>query len=547
LVDAIVAGVRAGRAGAWPVPLPAGTDVVRLQTHVSTVLLAGGHALKIKKPVAPGFLDFSTLAKREYFFREELRLNRRTAPEFYLDVLAIGGTRQTPHFDGGVASGRPTRAARAEPLEWALWMRRFDEAATFDRLAARGALTPEAIDDLAAAVASFQQAQPASAAPWGEPATSLRWALDNIHALRAGRWDAPDAGRLHLLEDWTRAAFQRLAPLMRSRREAGAVMDGHGDLHLGNIAWVADEAGSSMRALLFDALEFAPELRHLDRMAEVAFPFMDLLDHGLPALAWRFLSQVLEATGDHAGLPLLRWFAVYRALVRAKVAWLQGDAEAARRRIALAVDLTVALMVAREADQAADQAVAARPTPAMLVLACGLPGSGKSTVAAMLVEALGAVRLRSDVERKRLFELAPTERPAEPGTIYNAQATQRTHERLAAGTRAALEGRIPVVVDATFNRRAERDAMRALAADLGVPCRIVECTAPHEVLAERIRRRQAADNDASDAALHVLDLLTRHREPLDADEWPAADRIDTDVTLTELTKQVQAWARGRQR
>ena len=520
-MDAIVAGVRAGRAGAWPVPLPPDAEVVRLQTHVSTVLLAGGHALKIKKPVAPGFLDFSTLARRAHFCREELRLNRRTAPAHYLDVLAIRGTRQAPRFDGRVASGRPARAARAEPLEWALWMRRFDEAATFDRLAARGALTPEAIDDLAAAVASFQQAQPAAAAPWGEPATSLRWALDNIHALRAARQDAPDAGRLRLLEDWTRAAFQRLAPLMRSRREAGAVMDGHGDLHLGNIAWVADEAGSSMRALLFDALEFDAELRHMDRMAELAFPFMDLLDHRLPALAWRFLSQVLEATGDHAGLPLLRWFAVYRALVRAKVAWLQGHGDLASRRIALAAAL-------------------ARPEAPVLVLACGLPGSGKSTVAAMLVERLGAVRLRSDVERKRLFGLAPTDRPDDPALIYHEDATRRTHARLAAMTRAALRGGVSVVIDATFNRRAERDAMRDLAAGLAVPCRLVECVAPHGVLAERIRRRQAGGRDASDADLHVLALLSRHREPLGDDETALARRLDTDLDMQTLRERVRA-------
>jgi hypothetical protein len=534
LVDAIVTGIRAGRADAWPVALSPGTEVTVLQTHVSTVLLAGGHVLKIKKPVAPGFLDFSTLARRGHFCREELRLNRRTAPALYLDVLRIGGVLEAPRFapwtpDDGPAPPDGVAAAaqgvEPPPLEWALWMRRFPEDQTFDRLAARAALSGVHIDALAGAVAAFQGSQPPSPPVWGEPASALSWALDNLASLRVAVLSPADTRRLQALEVWTRETFERLTPLLTRRRVEGAVIEGHGDLHLGNIAWV--ESG----ALLFDALEFSPELRHLDRMAELAFPFMDLLDRGLPQLAWRFLSQVLEISGDHAGLPTLRWFAVYRALVRAKVALLQREAEAASGRIALAERL-------------------AWPVPACLVLACGLPGSGKSTVAAMLVEALGAVRLRSDVERKRLYGLAPTERPADPATIYHEEATRRTHERLIDGARAALQGNIPVVVDATFNRRRERDALRAVAAELGVACHVVACEAPPAVLAERICRRQAADNDASDADLQVLALLTHHREPpavIDpadgadgADGGDAAETLDTDLPLDGLRQRVQA-------
>ncbi|MGA1318189.1 MAG: AAA family ATPase, partial [Rubrivivax sp.] len=272
---------------------------------------------------------------------------------------------------------------------------------------------------------------------------------------------------------------------------------------------------------------------------DLALPFMDLLDHGVPRLAWRWLSQVLEAGGDHDGLPLLRWHAVYRALVRAKVGLLsacQLPAGAARDAACAHAWQRVALARAL-----------AWPAAPALVLSTGLSGSGKSTVALDLVQALGAVRVRSDVERKRLHGLAATDRPADPAQLYHPQATVRTYERLAQIARAALEGGVSVVVDAVFNRRSEREALREVARACGATFAVLECRAPDGVLAQRVRARQAEGRDASDADAAIVELQRRTREPVGPEEGlgrdPRVAVIDTDCTPDERRARLETWLR----
>lgn len=455
----------------------------RIDTHLSALLIAGDEVFKFKKPVRLPFADYSTPERRRRYCEEELRLNRRTAPELYRGVVTIAG----------------------EP---ALWMRRFDGAGLFDALARRGALTELHIDALAAGIARFQARLPPSPPEFDAAALAAHWAAANLRELQQPAGPLPD------LVAWDAAQAQALAPLLHARQAAGAVVEGHGDLHLANIVW------HQGRPCLFDALEFDPGLRHADRLADPAFTFMDLLDHGLPALAWRLISQWLEQGGDHDALPLLRWSAGYRALVRAKVAWLQNRPEVAARRIALA------------------RALAFPAAPPQLVLVAGLSGSGKSTVALQLVGRLGGVRLRSDVERKRLHGLAATARPATPALLYNPDSNARTYARLEAIAGAGLAGGVTVIVDAAFLKRSERAAMRALAAAAGARCRIVWCEASPATLQARITRRQATQQDASDAGADVLALQQQ------VAEWPApeehAERLDTEGPPEAVAARVQA-------
>ena len=502
-------------ASVWPVALPPGARVRCVQTHISTVLLAGDHALKLKKPVRFPFADFSTLDRREGFCREELRINRRTAPDLYLAVLPVTGTRRAPRVGG-------TGAA----IEWGVWMRRFDEAALFDHMARNGGLSEQHVDALAVTVAAFQGAQ-AAAPTHGDPARALLWAQDNLSELRdlCGRRSGSlaDAARaLEQLDAWTSARYAQVATLLARRRLCGAVIEGHGDLHLGNIVW---DQGAP---LLFDAVEFDPSLRYADRVADVAFVFMDLLDHGLSRWAWRWLSAVLEAGGDYDGLPLLRWFAVYRALVRAKVALLGRDPQSetvASRRIALAEHLAWPV------------------APPLLLLVCGLSGSGKSTVALALVEALGGVRVRSDVERKRLHGLRPTQRAADPSLVYNAASTAQTYARLGDVARAGLAGGVAVVVDAVFNRRHERAAMRRIALEAGVACVVIDCRASEATMRSRIERRLGTGMDASDADASVLAMQQGSREAPDPAEGDSLV-IDTDCPWPQWHGRVEALAKS---
>ena len=492
--------------------LGAGTECI--ETHISTLLLAGDFAYKLRKPLALGFLDFSTAERRRVDCEEELRLNRRTAPQLYLDVLPVFGPAAQARFGRADEPG--------EPIDWLLRMRRFDNDGLLDRLATRGELTDALVETLATRVASFHEALPASPAAYGDPQAVLGWARANFDALGG---EAPAA-----LRGWTAQEFARIAPLLALRRAQGFVREGHGDLHLGNIVRVDGEP------LPFDGIEFNAALRHTDTMADVAFTFMDLWRHGLPRQAWRFASGYAEHTGDYGGLALLPFFAVYRALVRAQVAALrlgQAGDEAARAaaRAALARDLRVA--------GALSQLRQATPN---LVLSCGLSGSGKSTVALALLQPLGAVRIRSDVERKRLAGVASTARPTaeQARQLYSRAMNTRTYARLLSLAQALLRAGLNVIVDAAALRRPERDELRAMAAAEGARFVLVECTAPEAVLRERIARRMAAGHDASDATLEVLDFQLGIREPV-ADE-ESAQRLPTDCDAATLASRCEALA-----
>jgi aminoglycoside phosphotransferase family enzyme/gluconate kinase len=480
--------------------------VVVLETHISYVLLAGEYAYKLKKPVRLPFLDFSTPQLRRRYCRDELRLNRRTAPQVYLDVVPIGGDLRAPR----VGVGGPA-------LEHAVRMRRFSQEGLFSRLAARGALQEEHVEALAGALARFHGAIAGGAVPGGiGTAEAIRApAMENFNEILALRPNGPARDALEALRRWTQAEGAALAPTFEARRRGGFVRECHGDLHLGNVVSIGGEA------VLFDGIEFAPRFRWTDVMADAAFPFMDLT-RGMERLAWRFLDRYLQRTGDYEGLAVLRFYAVYRAVVRAKIAAVRAGQlghDDPRRLDALA-ELDEYLELARR--------LASRHPP-VLALMHGVSGSGKSTAAQALLEALGAVRLRSDVERKRLHGLDPAARTdsAVGGGIYTAEAGERTYRRLAELARTALSAGYPVVIDAAFLERPRRDGLREVARACNAAFRIVSCFAPPEVLRERVGRRSHDIADASEAGPEVLERQLALEHALAPGEAAYATRIDT--------------------
>ena len=518
--DQLVAGLVRHLAAASPGVVP---QVV--QTHISTVILAGESAYKLKKPVRLPFLDFSTLAQRRFFCEEELRINRRTAPQLYLDVLPVTGTVEAPVIGGPGA-----------PLEWMLRMRRFDAAGEFGALARAGRLQATQVDALAAHLAAFHLGLPPVDKVQAPDATPAAERPEVRQAPRKEAWYWAAASLDEIAADPLRPAtctqeavaavrtalggqFARLAPLMAQRRAAGFVRECHGDLHLGNLV---DWHG---QVLAFDAIEFDATLRHIDIVNDVAFTFMDLRAAGLPALAWRCINAWAEHTGDYEGLALLRTFAAGRALVRAKVALLSGgDVAGFARYWTLAERLVLPPPVPR------------------LVLTMGLSGAGKSTVAQGLAEALGAVRVRSDVERKRLHGLAPTARPGPGADLYGHAASVRTYARLGALAEALLAAGLPVIVDAAFLRQDERAALRQLALHLGVPFALVRCVASDAVMQARILARARTGTDPSDATPDVLALQQRVQQALPQDWSPWTHEVVNDGTLEALGQQVRALA-----
>jgi uncharacterized protein len=509
--EELIAGLL--RPEAYPTPVD---RIERLDTHISTVLLAGDYAYKIKKPVAFGFLDFSSLELRRQYCEEELRINRRTAPQIYLDVVPIIETR------AGLRIGAPGEKAGGQgTVDYAVSMRRFDNERALDRLATQGRLSADHIDQLASAVARLHEKAERAPPGFGTQAVIARWSEENFASLRARTLSAVDRARVDALAAWSKAELAARSSLLDARVERGFIREGHGDLHLANIVLIENDP------VPFDALEFNAELRYIDVVSDVAFTFMDLADHRLPQLAWRFINIYLEHTGDYDSLALLRFYSIYRALVRANVALIHLQqpqlAQVARLREHASFEHYLVL---------AEQFRELR-APVLLVMS-GLSGSGKSTVALQLAEQLGAIRIRSDVERKRLQGLARDARS--DGTIYTAGITEQTYARLADAARAAIAASVPAIVDAAFLRRAERARFRRLAAELNARYLLINCEAPLDVLRARVAERAARGADPSEANLEVLEKQLLWHEPLDAEEEATAIRIHTANLADEVQR-----------
>ncbi len=482
-----------------------------IETHISWILLTGPFAYKIKKPVNLGFVDFSTLEKRRYYCREELRLNRRLAPMLYLDVVGFGGTPQQPLINGPI------------PFEYAVKMEQFPANARLDHVLQQQQLHPSHIDQLARDIARFHAsiATAGGNAPWGEPEGIHEISMDNFTILLQLTVDNKKTDAIKHIRQWSNNAFHRLMETMHKRKRNGCIRECHGDMHLGNMVLLNN------RVIVFDCIEFNPSLYWIDVMSELAFLVMDLEQRGKPGLAFRFLNKQLEYSGDYSGLVLLNYYRVYRAMVRAKVAGIrlsQTDADS-KLRISIQSGLQSYLSLAERYTKAG------KPR---LFITHGFSGSGKTHLTHSLLEQLGAIRIRSDIERKRLFGLPPNARTdsATDAGIYSRQTSHRVYQQLLMLAESLLQSGYPVIVDATFLRKADRVRFRQLGDRLRVPVTILDFQAEIPMLRARIQQRSQHGKDASEATLAVLEQQLVSAEPLTNDEQPQAVTIDTATETT---------------
>lgn len=494
-----------------------------IETHISYVLLTGPYAYKFKKPVDLGFLDFRTLDRRKYFCEEEIRLNKRLAPGLYIDIVSFTGSADRPELNGS-----------GTVLEYAVRMEQFAEDEQALHLLRDGKLTGEHIHQLARTLAEFHNnvavADPGSG--YGEPRLVLQDAMDNINTLRPIlRGDPVYSKCLEELASWTDSIFNELRQRFTGRKQNGYIRECHGDVHLGNIV----RHGNEM--LIFDCIEFSPLLHWIDVINDLAFLIMDLYEHDIPEMAQRLLNDYLQRTGDYEGLYVLRFYLVYRALVRSKVAGirlgqphvdvqdLERETGNEHRYLDLARGFT-------------------RPPDPVLIITHGVSASGKSTHSRILAEKTGAVWIRSDVERKRLHGLQLLERSHSGlGTgLYSPENTARTLRRLADVCQTILDAGYPVIVDATFLQRHSRKTFYKIARDFNCAFVILDFQADEALLRSRIEQRQQQGSDVSEADLQVLKDQLRHREPLDEQETHLSIRIDTtaapcvDDLVQEISK-----------
>ncbi|MCW8918701.1 MAG: AAA family ATPase [Gammaproteobacteria bacterium] len=492
-----------------------------VETHISWVLLTGHYAYKVKKGVDFGFLDYSTLEKRRLQCALELRLNRRTAPQLYLEVVPIGGSAEAPRL-------------HCEPaIEYAVKMQQFAQQALLSQVAARGELDEAKVIALAEVIAAFhataEVALPDS--PYGTPKAVYHPVAENFSQLREQLDDTALRRRLDALEQVSRGLFEQHREHFARRKTGGFIRDCHGDLHLNNIV-LLDGAPR-----LFDCIEFNDNLRIIDLISELAFLLMDLEARGHANLTNLLLNRYLELGGDYAALPLLPFYLGYRAMVRAKVAALRLGQPGLTPSLRTAVfgELDTYLDLAEHY---------ARPGQPQLLITHGLSGSGKSSLTAPLLRLPGVVRIRSDVERKRLFGLtANAASHSAPGeNIYSADASRHTYQRLRELAAAALAGGYRVIVDATFLERTERDAFRQLAGQLHIPFTLLHFKATPTILRQRVTARSNQGRDASEADNAVLERQLMHYQPLGEEEM--AESLTLDSTKNDCTARIRAVLEG---
>jgi aminoglycoside phosphotransferase family enzyme/predicted kinase len=472
-----------------------GAEVERITTHAAEIFLVGERAFKMKRAVRYSFLDFSTLTRRKQALDAELRLNRRTAPMLYHRVVPITRSeRDQLAIDGG-----------GTPVEWLLEMTRFDQAALLDRIAQRHALEPGTIDDLAAVLAAFHQ-QAERRSDLGGHAAMTEVIEGNAGDLESLVGPVFDEAPVRAVNRASLTALERARDLLEARRREGFVRHCHGDLHLGNIVLLDG------RPVLFDCLEFDQALATIDTFYDIAFLLMDLVHRDLGALAQRLLSGYLDATWDDAGCALLPLFLSCRAVIRAKVLGFAAGSQPSE------AERTEEIAAARAYLELAQRFLV--PEPARLIAIGGVSGTGKSTLARALAPGLGAapgaVTLRSDVIRKKLFGAAPTER-LDP-EAYRKEVSLTVYDTLISRADMLLRAGHSVIVDAVYLERGDRARIEQLASDTGVPFQGFWLTAPADLLLARVRERTG---DASDATTRVL------QAQLEVDPGPLAwTRLD---------------------
>ncbi len=510
-----------------PTAYPHAAGDIRLhETHMSWVVLAGRYAYKLKKPVDLGFVDFTTVERRAAACMEEVRLNRRLSPDLYLGVVWIV-ERRGEFFVGG----------KGRPVEPAVRMRRLPEEGMLPHLLVRRAVGTRLMRRLGVSLASFHAT--AATGPgvdeWGSPEAVRRNWDESFDQTAAFEPPVLPSEARAAVADYVRQFLEAQGPLLARRVAEGRIRDGHGDLHAGNVC----VEGTHVR--LFDCLEFTPRFRCADVAAEVAFLAMDLDHYGRADLGAAFVDAYERASQDADLLVLLDFYRCYRAFVRGKVLGLRllQNGRTPEETTALVDDASAYFELARAyADRAR------HPGDRLLVAVMGLPASGKTTLARALAGRLGLVHLSSDVIRKELAGLRPTEHVEEAfgKGLYGATMTRLTYAALLRRAGRWLRRDQSVVLDATFGRPTHRAALIQLARRSRARLVVLHCRADEALLRARLATHTTDPASVSDARPELWPALrAAFTEPV---ELPNTVVLDTALPLTDTVRRALEAVRG---
>jgi uncharacterized protein len=476
-----------------------------LETHISWVILTGQFAYKVKKPCNLEFLDFTSLEQRHYYCQEEVRLNKRLAPNLYLDIVPITGSIEQPQIGG-----------TGTVIEYAIKMQEFSQHDLFDRLLAKQLLVPTLIDQLAEILAKFHQAAHVCdpQKQYGSPEQVHAPVIQNFDQCRGFLTEKSDISLLKRLQAWAEQEYQRLLPVFTQRKQAGFIRECHGDVHLGNIVLI------DQHPVIFDCIEFNESFRWTDVMADPGFLAMDLEFHQKSDYANRLINDYLQLTGDYEGLTVLKYYKAYRAMVRAKVSLFQDVQTSSDKHTALRDKFH------RCAALAASYTIRTRPT---LLITHGFSASGKSTLTQLLVNHQHYIQLSADAERKRSahMERYDSSRSGLYEDLYHPDVTAKNYQRLAELAELVLQAGYNVIVDASFLEQRYREQFFKIAKILNVAFFIIHCQTSIESLQQRIATRQQGQS-LSEANEAVLKMQIAAYQDIAADEQRHVIAIDTE-------------------
>ena len=481
-----------------------------IETHISLIYLIGDYAYKVKKPLRTSFLDYSTIELRKKACEDEVRLDRRYARDLYIGVVPIVENKGRIIVDGV-----------GDAVEYAVKMHRFPSGELLSQRVREDRITIAEVRTLAERISHFHQeakrCDPSRG--FGLPDDVLQDAMENLDAIELVASDEM-LKLVRVLRTWTLEFHSEHFEDFKGRIRNRFIRECHGDLHLGNIvSW-------NKELVPFDGIEFNERFRCIDTLSDAAFTAMDFAACDRLDLSRSFINAYLDASGDHSSLSVLRWYLVYRALVRAKVAVM---------RIAQAHDKQAKKQLSDYLDLAYRYTLREEP---FLWITHGVSGSGKTTVSEEIVQRHGAIRLRSDVERKRYMGMCPNDRPDDhqADKLYCKATNQAIYARLQDLAKRVIYAGYPVVIDATFLRQHDRDSFRQTAEQLCATFRIIHCHADERILRQRICSRLVNDSDASDADLNVLEMQLHQIEPLTKWELPFVIDVgnQTDFIETRL-------------
>jgi aminoglycoside phosphotransferase family enzyme/predicted kinase len=526
-------------------PHPIDTSIKVIETQVSWVILTGDYVYKVKKQLDFGFLDFSTLEKRQFYCEEELRLNQRLAPDIYQAVVTISGSienpvignddyrltqqettntsefisgntklknaiastelaaEDTPHTDDQTIEITDNSASTV--LEYAVRMQQFDPTDGLDKLLQCNQFDPSWINPLAQQLAQFHLCLPTitSNSPWGEPENIWQLVSDNFtHTLNFYK-DSQDSQQIALLYEQTTSQFIQLKDLLSDRRRQGFIRECHGDLHLGNITCYKNELR------LFDCIEFNLQFRWIDTCSDLAFLLMDLEANDRYSWANIALNRYLEITGDFQALALLNFYKSFRAMVRAKIATFGEQAD--HGTFIKYLELTQSYQT---------------KSPPKLIIMHGLSGSGKSHISEQITKSSPTIRLRSETERNRLHK--ELQKKGKNLQLHSPEINARLSQHLISLTEQVISLGYSVIVDGTFLKQHFRQKYIDVAQKFSIDICILSCQCNEKLMEARLVKGINTRSNDSNFSLDRLAHQRSYQQPLSDQELLLQQQVDTD-------------------